>query len=101
MRSYYIRTATFGTGAPHIIDEEAMYQAERKMNYLNPGSRLSGCQKGKIWNIKSYTQAASAAITHTVAMICLNGCCCSKMRSSQISEKYIKVVDLFRLLKNI
>lgn len=36
MKQYYIRVSTYGTNAPHIIDEEAMYQAERGMNYLNP-----------------------------------------------------------------
>lgn len=35
MKEWYIRTATYGTNNPHIVDEEAIYQAERGMNYLN------------------------------------------------------------------
>ncbi len=35
MKEYYIRVSTYGTNAPHIINEEAMYQAEKGMNYLN------------------------------------------------------------------
>jgi hypothetical protein len=44
MREYYIRIATHGTGTPHIIDEEAMYQAERGMNYLNPDEFMFLCE---------------------------------------------------------
>lgn len=36
MKCYYIRIQTWGTNLPDIIDEEAMYQAEQGMNYLNP-----------------------------------------------------------------
>ena len=36
MTAYFIKTATWGTSTPNIIDDEAMYQAERGMNYLNP-----------------------------------------------------------------
>ncbi len=44
MREYYIRTATYGTNRPHIIDEEQMYQAERGMNYLNPDEFMFLCE---------------------------------------------------------
>ena len=44
MREYYIRTATWGTSKPHIIDEEAMYQAERGMNHLNPDEFMFHCE---------------------------------------------------------
>ena len=36
MSYFYIRLSTWGTTTPHIVDEEAIYQAERGMNYLNP-----------------------------------------------------------------
>lgn len=41
---YYVRISTYGTNAPHIIDEEAMYQAEHKMNYLNPDEFMFLCE---------------------------------------------------------
>lgn len=44
MREYYIRIDTYGTNTPHIIDEEAMYQAERGMNYLNPNDFMFHCE---------------------------------------------------------
>ncbi|MGN0999721.1 MAG: hypothetical protein ACI4PO_09235 [Faecousia sp.] len=44
MKEYYIRIATHGTNTPHIIDEEAMYQAERGMNYLNPDEFMFLCE---------------------------------------------------------
>ena len=44
MKPYYIRTETYGTNKPHIIDEEAMYQAERGMNYLNPDEFMFLCE---------------------------------------------------------
>lgn len=44
MKSYYIRTATYGTNTPHIIDEEVMHQAERGMNYLNPDEFMHHCE---------------------------------------------------------
>lgn len=44
MTAYYIRIATYGTGTPHIIDEEQMYQAERGMNYLNPEEFMFHCE---------------------------------------------------------
>lgn len=44
MKEYYIRTATYGTNTPHIIDEEAMYQAEHRMNYLNPDDFMFLCE---------------------------------------------------------
>ena len=36
MKEFYIKMSTWGTATPNIIDDEAMYQAERGMNYLNP-----------------------------------------------------------------
>lgn len=36
MAEYYIRIPTWGTTEPHIIDEAAIEQAERGVNYLNP-----------------------------------------------------------------
>ena len=44
MREYYIATLTYGTSQPIIIDEEAMYQAERGMNYLNPDDFMFLCE---------------------------------------------------------
>lgn len=44
MKEYYIRLNTYGTGTPHIIDEEAMYQAEHGMNYLNPDDFIFHCE---------------------------------------------------------
>lgn len=44
MKEYYIRVSTYGTNAPHIIDEEAMYQAEKGMNYLNPDEFMFYCE---------------------------------------------------------
>lgn len=35
MTSFYIKLSTWGTSQPQIIDDEALYQAERGMNYLN------------------------------------------------------------------
>lgn len=46
MKSYYIRTATYGTETPHIVDEEQIYQAERGMNYLNPDEFNYLCEAG-------------------------------------------------------
>jgi len=36
MTGYYIRLDTWGTNTPNIVDDKAIYQAERGMNYLNP-----------------------------------------------------------------
>lgn len=36
MKEFYIRLFDWGEPNPQIIDDEAMYQAERGMNYLNP-----------------------------------------------------------------
>jgi hypothetical protein len=36
MTSFFVKLSTWGTATPHIIDDEAMYQAERGINYLNP-----------------------------------------------------------------
>jgi hypothetical protein len=36
MKSFYIKLSTWGTAVPQIIDEEAMEQAGRGANYLNP-----------------------------------------------------------------
>ena len=44
MKCYYIKTATYGTNRPDIIDEEAMYQAEHGMNYLNPNEYMFHCE---------------------------------------------------------
>lgn len=44
MKEYYIRTATYGTNTPHIIDEEAMYQAERGITQLNPDEFMFYCE---------------------------------------------------------
>lgn len=44
MMSYYIRTSTYGTNTPHIIDEEVMYQAEHGMNCLNPDEFMYHCE---------------------------------------------------------
>ena len=44
MKSFYIRTSTYGTDTPYIIDEEAMYQAERRMNNLNPDEFMYHCE---------------------------------------------------------
>ena len=54
MREYYIRIATYGEGAPHIIDEEAMYQAERGMNYLNPDDFMFLCEADCMAEAKEY-----------------------------------------------
>lgn len=44
MRKYYIKTSTYGTNMPSIIEEEVMYQAERGMNYLNPDDYMFHCE---------------------------------------------------------
>jgi hypothetical protein len=44
MKEFYVRIATYGTNTPHIIDEEAMHQAERGMNYLNPDEFMFHCE---------------------------------------------------------
>lgn len=44
MKEFYISTATYGTNLPHIVDEEAMYQAERGMNSLNPDEFMFHCE---------------------------------------------------------
>lgn len=44
MKPYYIRTETYGSAKPHIIDEETMYQAEHGMNYLNPDDFMFLCE---------------------------------------------------------
>ena len=36
MTQFYIKMSTWGTETPNIVDDEAIYQAERGMNYLNP-----------------------------------------------------------------
>lgn len=36
MTEFYIKMSTWGTATPNIIDDEAMSQAERGMNYLDP-----------------------------------------------------------------
>ena len=43
MKTYYISIESWGTSNPAIIDEEAMYQAERGMNYLNPDDYMYLC----------------------------------------------------------
>lgn len=44
MNNYYIRILTYGTSAPHIIDEETLLQAERGENYLNPDDFMFHCE---------------------------------------------------------
>ena len=36
MTGYHIRLDTWGTNTPNTVDDKAIYQAERGMNYLNP-----------------------------------------------------------------
>jgi hypothetical protein len=52
MREYYIRTATYGTDRPDIIDDEAMYQAERGMNHLNPSEYMFHCEADNLHDAK-------------------------------------------------
>ena len=66
MKEFYIRINTYGTGTPHIIDEEAMYQAERHMNYLNPDDFMFLCEaenmaeaKAQYW--EEFSQMANDA----------------------------------------
>ena len=44
MKAYFIRTNTYGTNTPHIIDEETMEQAEKGRNYLNPEEFMFHCE---------------------------------------------------------
>lgn len=44
MKEFYIRISTYGTNTPHIVDEEAMYQAERGMNSLDPDEFMFLCE---------------------------------------------------------
>lgn len=57
MRDYYIRISTYGTNEPDIIDDEAIYQAERGMNYLTVDDFMFLCEaeclhdaKDQYWN---------------------------------------------------
>ena len=52
MREYYIRTATYGTNQPDIIDDEAMYQAERGMNPLNLDEYMFHCEADNLHDAK-------------------------------------------------
>ena len=54
MKTYYIRIDTWATPNPHIIDEEAMYQAERRMNYLNPDDFMYLCDADCLAEAKEY-----------------------------------------------
>ncbi len=51
---YFIRIETYGTETPDIIDEEAMYQAERGMNYLNPDEYDYLCEADCIRDAEKY-----------------------------------------------
>lgn len=44
MKTYYIKSETYGTGTPNIIDEETMIQAEQGKNYLNPDDYMFHCE---------------------------------------------------------
>lgn len=44
MTIFYIRTATYGSSTPHIVDQDTMDQAERGMNYLNPDEFMYHCE---------------------------------------------------------
>ena len=60
MKSYFIRTASYGTNKPHIIDEEVMYQAEHGMNYLNPDEFMYHCEADNIHDaMESYWEEFS------------------------------------------
>ena len=52
MREYYIEISTYGTNTPNIIDEEAMYQAERGLNYLNPDDFMFHCESNCLHDAK-------------------------------------------------
>ena len=54
MREHYIRIATYGSNTPHIIDEEAMYQVERGMNYINPDEFMFLCEAACMHDAEHY-----------------------------------------------
>ena len=54
MKEYYIRIQTLGTNLPDIIDEEAMYQAEQGMNYLNPDEYMFLCEAEHMFAAKEF-----------------------------------------------
>lgn len=54
MKIYYIRTDSYGTSSPNIIDEETMYQAENRMNYLNPDEYMFLCEADCMHEAKEY-----------------------------------------------
>lgn len=63
MMSYYIRTATYGTNTPHIIDEEAMYQAEHGINCLNADEFMYHCE-AEIYMMQKNSIGKSSAEWH-------------------------------------
>ena len=67
MKEYYIRIATYGTNVPHIVDEEAMYQAERGINHLNPDEFMFLCEADCLHDAKEqyweeFSQMANDAV---------------------------------------
>lgn len=54
MTSFFVKLSTWGTAAPHIIDDEAMYQAERGLNYLNPNDYDYLCEADSLHDAEEY-----------------------------------------------
>lgn len=54
MKLYYIKTDTFGSDKPVLIDEEIMLQAEQGMNYLNPDDYMFFCEADCLADAKEF-----------------------------------------------
>ena len=71
MKPYYIKTDTYGTGMPNIIDEETMYQAEHRMNYLNPDDYMFLCEADCMADAKEqYWDEFSQLVNDKIAESC-------------------------------
>ena len=70
MREWYIRTETYGTTQPHIVDEEAMYQAERGMNYINPNEFIYLCDADCLAEAIDYHAQEAADVAFCKAHDC-------------------------------
>lgn len=54
MTEFYIQLSTWGTETPNIVDDEAIYQAERGMNYLDANDFDFLCEADCLRDAENY-----------------------------------------------
>ena len=68
MTAYYIRTATWKTSTPHIIDEGGMNKAEQGLSCLDPDDFMLLCDADSMAEARDiYFEEAGACRSQEVA----------------------------------